>query len=411
MPNFLTPSQSATQYFQVLRSLKPNLNTNDNNSDFVIRGKAISGVVSGLYGDLANINNDPFISTARPSALSIIGQDYNIPQQPATQAFGTNCVTIPGSTNGTAVTPGQLTFLYGPTNILYTNTSGGTVSGGSVTVSIQALSAGQIGNVKSPDTMTVITPPSGIGSTANVVTDVGNGTDAESTDSYRLRLSTRRQNAPAGGNEVDYPQFAFAASPTVRYSTIYRFARGLGTVAIYITAGTTDIDSAVTAGQSIVRIPTTDIISAVQAYYDANVPLTDCPTVYAPSEITIPVGVNVIYAQGLIGASVPSDPINNPLGLSCHQLVQREISRVLYKYAVGGRSLPGKTGGWVVAADLEDGLDVWLSAVPNQNTGVLNGILPILSDWQVLPLDGSTIDKVITKNQLPAPGTITVGAI
>jgi len=410
LPTFLTPSQSAAQYFQILKSIKPDLNTNDNNSDFVIRGKVIAGVVSGLYGDLAKINNDPFISTARPSALTIIGQDYGIAQSGATQAAGASAVQISG-TNGTVITPGELTFLYGPTNILYTNTSGGTISGGVLVVSVQALSAGQIGNIAEPDTLTVVSPPSGVTTPASVIVTIGGGSDTETVDSYRSRLLTRRQNAPAGGNETDYPAFAFAASSAVRSANIYRFVRGLGTVGVYITAGTTDIDAAVTAGQSIVRIPTTDIINAVQAYYNANVPLTDCPFVFSPTEITIPVSVNVIYAQGLTATSVPSDSVNNPLNLNCQQLVQREVSRVLYKYAVGGRSLPGKTGGWVVAADIEDGLDIWLSGVPNQNTGVLNGIIPILADWQVLPLNPPAIDYTISQNQLPAPGTITVGAM
>lgn len=410
MINFLTPSQTNTQYLQVLKSLKPDLNTNDNNSDFVIRGNAISGVVSGLYGDLANINNDPFISTARPTALTIIGQDYNILPQPAVQAIGTNAVSVPG-TNGTAINPGDLTFLYQPTNVLYTNTTGGTIASGILVVSVQCLVAGQIGNVALSDVLTISSPPPGVGSTATVIENIGDGSDAETTDSYRSRLLLRRQNAPAGGNETDYPQFAFAASTAVRSATAYRFVRGLGTVGVYITSGTTDIDGAVTAGEAIVRIPTSDIINTVQDYYNSHVPLTDCPFVFTPTEVPINVGVNVIYASGLTGSSIPSDPVNNPLGLTCQQLVQREVSRVLYKYQTGGRTLPGRTGGWIVAADIEDGLDVWLSGVPNQNTGVPNGIMAVLADWQVLPLDPPNIDLGITQDELPAPGTITVGAL
>lgn len=414
MPSFLTPSQQATAYFQYLKSAKPDLNINDQNSDFIIRGKVISGVTSGMSGDLAKINNDPFITSARPAALTLIGSDYSLPQALATQAQGSSAVTITGCTNGTVVNPGDLTFLYVPTNILYTNTTGGVASGGSLTVSVQCLTAGQVGNIALTDpvdTLSVVSPPPGIGSTGNVVVAIADGSDPETTDSFRARLLSRRQNAPAGGNETDYPAFAFAASSAVRSSTAYRFARGLGTVADYITAGTTDIDSAVTNGLSVVRIPSDDLIALVQAYYNAHVPLTDCPTIIAPTELDVNVSVNVIYATGLTGSSIPSDPVNNPLGLTCQALVEREIGRVLYKYAVGGRSLPGKTGGWVVVADLDDGIDVWLSAVPNQNTGVPNGILPIIADWQVLPLNGDVLDLSIQSNQLPAPGTITVGSM
>lgn len=407
MATFPTPSQIAAQYFQILKSIKPSLNTNDNNSDFVIRGNALSGLVSGLYGDQKKVNNDTWISTARPEALTLKGRDFGIPQNPATQAKSAN-VQVTG-TNGTVVNPGDLVFLYVATNVLYTNTTGGTVTGGVLSVAVQCEIAGQIGNIVAPDTFQLVSPPTGINTSASIITDLADGADAESPDSYRSRLLSRQQNPPAGGNETDYPNFGFAADPSVRSVFIRRFGRGLGTVDVYITTGTTDIDTAVTNGIAIVRIPSSGLLATVQAYYDSHAPLTDCPAVYAPTELDINVTVNVDLATGLTMSSVPSDPVNNPLGLTCMQLIQREVGRVLYKYAVGGRSLPGLTGGWVTAMDIESGLDTWLSAVVNPSTGLAQGIIPILADRQCQKLNPPTsYDLAIGENQLPAPGTITV---
>lgn len=406
MSNFPIPSQLATDYFQILKSIKPSINTNDNNSDFVIRGKAFTGFASGLYGDQQKVNNDTWVTSARPEALTLHGADLDLLQQPAVAASSSQ-VRVPG-TNGTIINPGDLTFMYVPTGVLYSNTTGGTVSAGFLDVSILCEISGAVGNVAAPDTLQIISPPTGITTIANIIQAVSDGADQESTDSYRARLLSRRQNPPAGGNETDYPAFAFAADTTVRSATIRRFGRGLGTVDVYITTGTTDVDTAVTQGLPVSRIPSGGTLASVQAYYDAHVPLTDCPVVYAPSEQPVDVTMNVILATGLTLSSIPSDPTNNPLNLTVQQLIQREISRVLYKLPTGGRVLPGGTTGYVVAADIEEGLDVWLSAVKDPTTGLFMGKIPILADRQCQKLNGSQYDKPLTKSQLASPGTLTV---
>ena len=93
MALFPTPTQLQLQYLQTLASIKPSININDQNSDFVIRGKVFSAFASGLYGDQAKVNNDTFISTASPEALTLIGLDYGIPQLQAT-ASTADSVTI-----------------------------------------------------------------------------------------------------------------------------------------------------------------------------------------------------------------------------------------------------------------------------------------------------------------------------
>lgn len=406
MATFPTPSQLQVDYFNILKALKPSLNTNDPNSDFVIRGKAFTGFASGLYGDQAKTDNDSFIHDCRPEALDLKGADLGIPRQPATQAESPQ-VRITG-TNGTVITPGQITFLYLPTNVLYTNVNGGTIALGVLDLIVQAEVSGQIGNITAPDSLNVVSPPSGVNSTASILQNMADGADIESDDSYRARLLSRLQSPPAGGNETDYPNFAFAADPSVRSAFIRRFGRGLGTVDVYITTGTTDIDTAVTQGLSIVRIPSSLLLATVQAYYDAHVPLTDCAVVYAPVELAINATVNVELAAGLTMSSIPASSLYNPLNLTVLQLIQREMGRVLYKYAVGGRSIPGRSGGFVTASDIEEGLDVWLSAVTDTVSFLPIGKLPILSDRQCQMLNSPSFDLPINGNQLPLPGTMTV---
>lgn len=406
MATFPTPQQIETQYFQILKALKPSLNTNDANSDFVIRGKAFAGLVSGTYGDQEKVDNDTYTSSARPEALLLKGQDLGILPQPATAA---ECpqVEITG-TNGTVVSPGSLTFLYPSTGVLYSNVTGGTIASGILDLQVQAEITGQIGNIKSPDTLQVVSPPNGVDATATLEEDMADGSDVETTDSYRARILQREQQPPAGGNSFDYPNFAFAANTSVRSAFINRFGRGLGTVDVYITTGTTDIDTAVTQGLSIIRIPSSIVIGEVQDYYNAYAPLTDCPGVFAPTEVDVDATVNVDLAAGLTLSSIPSDPINNPLNLTVEQLIEREIGRVMYKLPVGGRIIPGSDDGYVTADDIETGLDVWLSAVKDPVTGLYIGKIPVLANRQCQKLDDPNYDKVLGENQLAAPGTLSV---
>lgn len=402
----LKPSDIQKQYFNILKSIKPDINVNDKNSDFVIRGKTFAGVVSGLYADQAKVDNDSFLQSMRPEALEIAGADMGVARLQATKA-GSSQIRITG-TNGTVVNPGDLSFLYKSTGVLYTNTTGGTISGGQLDLAVECDISGQIGNVSAPDTLIVVSPPSGVQASATIVTSIADGSDIESVDSYRQRLILKRQSPPAGGNETDYPQFAFDADPSVRSAFIKRFGRGLGTVDVYITTGSNDIDNAITNGQSINRIPSPGLISTVQAYYDSHAPLTDMPRVYAPNEIQIPVSVNVRLASGLTLSSVPSDPVYNPLNLNVQQLIQREVARIIYKQPVGGRAIPTLSGGYLVAADIEESLDTWLSAVKDPVTGFYQGKLPLLTDRQVQKLDDPNWNYELNQNELAAPGTVTV---
>ena len=407
MANFLKPSQIFEAYKQILKSIKPSLNVNDKNSDFVIRGQVISGVVSGLYGDQAKINNDTFTSTARPEALVLKGADLGLSIQPATQSTGTLAVTITGP-NNLIINAGDLTFLYGATNLFYTNTTGGTITSGSLTLSVQCEVAGSLGNISSPDALTVVSPPTGVSTTANIVANIAGGSDVESTDSFRSRILARQQNTPSGGNAADYKAWGFLADPSVRSVSVRRFIKGLGTVGVAITTGPTDIDSAVTNGTSVVRLPSASVIANVQAYYDAHAPLTACTTVFGPSETAF----NVTVAVDLSGAntldSIPASSAYNPLGLTIRGLINREITRSLLKVPIGGRTRGSSTQGYIFASDIEINLDTWLSAEADPVTGLARGFIPVLADRQVLPLNGTSYDAPISSNSLAKVGSITI---
>ena len=405
MPNFPSPSDIFSQYTTILKSLRPDINVNDPSSEPIIRGKVLAGLVSGIYADQKKVNDDTYIQDARPEALDRRGADLGIPRQPSTPARSPD-VLFTGTPGATASV--GLTLRYIPTGVLYTLQTAVTLDGsGNGHGTVQANVNGQIGNVTAGDTLQIVSPPPGVSATVTLVQALADGSDIESNDLYKTRLLLRYQRPPAGGNSFDYPAFAFKADPSVRTALIRRFGRGLGTVDVYITTGTTDVDTAITQGLSIVRVPSSTAIANVQAYYNAYAPLTDCAQVFGPTEIPQDVTVRVDLVSGLTLSSIPADAVYNPLGLTVQQLVIREVARVLYKIPVGGRSLPGFTNGFVVGSDIEHNLDIFLSAVTD-STGQTIGKIPILLDRQVGNLDGLNTNRQILANQLVVPGTITV---
>lgn len=405
MPIFPTPTQIFTQYQNTLKGLRPDINEQDPSGEALIRGRVTTGIISAMYGDQRKVDDDTYIRDARPSALLRHGADYDIPKQPAT--FASTADAVFTGTAGTNIAAGTQ-VRYVPTGIIYTTQALAIIGvGGSVSVALQAATAGQIGNVAVGQTLQLVTPLVGVNNTITLGAALADGADTETDDSYRARLLNRRQRPPSGGNQFDYPQFAFEASDTVRSAFIRRFARGLGSVDVYITSGTTDIDTAVTNGLPVLRIPTPATITTVQAYYEAQAPLTDCPRILAPVEVAQDVTVRVRLAAGITLATVPSDTVYNPLALNVEQLIAREVARVLYKVPVGGRTIPGLPNGYVVAADIETQLDIMLSAVPD-DAGIAQGNIPVLLDRQVSNLDGVNVNRELIGNQLAAPGVTTV---
>jgi hypothetical protein len=406
MPSFPTPSQIFQQYKTTLKALRPDINENDPSGEAFIRGRVLSGLMAGLYSDQKRADDDTFIRDARGSTLDRFGADYNIPRQPSTPAES-NAAQFTGT--AATVIPVGTKLRFNPTGLLYTLQSTIVIGGGgSITGTIICDTNGQMGNLASGGVLSLVAPIFGVDSTVTLISAASDGSDIETGDSYRARLLNRRQRPPAGGNEFDYPQFAFAADPTVRSAFIRRFARGLGTVDIYVTSGTTDIDTAITQGLPVLRIPSGGVIATIQDYYDHNVPLTDCPLVIAPTEIVVAASVSVALAAGLtLGTTVPTDPVYNPLGLTVQQLIQREVGRVMYKNPVGGRVIPGQPGGYLVASDIETQLDLMLSAVPGSN-GLPSGKIPLLLDREVGKLDPPSYNKLLAGNELTSPGVITV---
>lgn len=396
--NYKTPSQVADEYLLFLKSLRPEINDRQVDSDWYVRARVTGGVLSGVYSDQRKVGEDAFPQSARHDALDRHLYTYfNGTFNPATVANGFALVT--GAT-GTAVSGGTLSFTYLPNGNAYVNTEDFTITASSgELVAIQSVNTGQIQNLLEGASLSVSTPPLGIDGTAIVANGpLSDGRNQETDAEAAARILAFIRNPVRGGTASDYEFWARTASPAVVTASVLRFPRGLGTVGVVISAGTTDIDQAIDNGDPIVLIPSDELVQTVQDYIETQRPLTDCVTVYKPIQVFQDVTVNVRFSSGSSGTILTGQTLTQA------ELVQREVSRALYKTPPGGRRLGAS--GYVVASEIEEVIDLGLSASP-----YTVGILPILLDRQVLDLSASGANRGLLNNEIVYPGTITINEL
>lgn len=395
---FKTPDQVATEYLQTLKTLKPEVNIDQEDSDWWIKGQVLGGVMSGIYADQQLLSDDPFPQSARREALqkhliTYFNEGFT-PAQPS-EGF----VMITGA-SGAAV-PDLLEGIYDPNGNAYQVTEGGTLleeaeGGASGLFPVTSVEAGQSQNLLEGAELSIASPPAGINPTMTAVGNISDGRDEESNEEAAARILERIRTPLAGGKVSDYKAFARAADPSVVDANVLRFPFGFGTVAVVIKAGTTDIDAALNAGEPVIFTPSSGLLETVQEYIDTQKPITDCVSVLAPEEIEVDVEVSVRYKSGSNSTILSGQTLTN------EQLVQREVQRAIYKTPAGGRILGGS--GFVVASEIEEVIDSNLSAEPYQ----LGEIVELLLDRRVADLSATGPNLMLLGNQIAIPGTITV---
>lgn len=389
-----TPQQVADEYLLHLKTLKPQINTDQTDSDWWVRSRVVGGTVAGVYADVRKISTDAFPQSARREALeqhliTYFGGGF----KPATEAVGN--VSING-VSGATISIGQ-SFFHTPTGKEYTATQNFTLSGPTGSVPVQSILTGQAQNLLAGTQLEISPAPSGITS-PGVVIDPGltDARDEETNDEAAARILARIRSRIRGGTETDYQQWAIEADISVVSATVLKFPFGLGTVQVIVTAGTTDIDNAIDSDQPITLLPSGSLLTTVKNYIDSVNPLTDCVSVSGPTPVLIDVSVSAHFVSGNISTVITD------LGITQGEAIEREVKRAIYKTPIGGRIISGT--GYVLASEIEEMIDYNLSSTP-YTVGVKK---QIVIDRQVGNLSASGANISILANQVAIPGTITV---
>lgn len=243
-----------------------------------VLARALAGAVYGLYGFLDFLARQLFPDTAEREFLDRWSGIWGVLRLAG--AFAAGPVTVTG-TNGTAVPVGALLVRADGAELEIT--IGGTVSGGTATVTVTAVQAGTTGNTVAATALTFKNPVAGIDAGAVVAAGgIVGGEDAETDESLRARLLARIQQAPHGGSAADYVTWAKEIAGVTRaWCLPQQF--GAGTVGVIFVR---DDDSG-----SI--IPDAGELAAVQAYIDVRRPVTAVVTVFAPTAVPLAFTIHV----------------------------------------------------------------------------------------------------------------------
>lgn len=388
-----TPQEIAQDFLDNLKNLKPNLNTDQTDSDWFVKSRVIGGVVAGVYADLNRVSNDAFPQSARREAIDQHLQVWTGAGLRAA-SFAQGFIAVSG-TPGTTVTAGTQ-FQHVATQNVYNSTAEVTLTGPTGEIPVTSVIAGQDQNLLTGTSLTVISPPSGLLTTGTALTPgLADGADAETTEQGATRVLAIIRAQRRGATESDYIAWAFAADSRVNSAKINRFPYGLGTVGIVITSGTSDIDTAIDNDDTINLSPSVDLIADVESYIDAVNPLTDTAFVLSPSLVTVTIDVNVRFVAG------DQNTLISEAGVTQGHLVEREIMRAIYKNPIGGTAIDTTTNRYLLASLIEEQIDINLSASNGKK-------YQIIADRQVTDLGGSGVRYALTSTQKAVPGTITM---
>lgn len=260
-----------------------------------------------------------FASTA--DALWLRRHGFELGLAPISGQPALGAVTV-AATPGLVV-PAGLQFVR-EDGLSYTTMTGARATAASVTLYLEADTAGSLGNLE-PGAALALAPdaaaPEGLGSVATVVAQsdgsgLSAGTDGEPIEAFRARVLARKRRPPQGGSAHDYETWAREALPAIRDVFVDSFVNDQRVIWLAFTV--TDQPG---------FIPTLTQIARVQAYIDD--PIRRPVTARAEVVRLVPVPVPIV-----IGGLSPDTP-------DIRASVAAEIAAVFIDRAVPGRPTLG----------------------------------------------------------------------
>jgi len=240
------------------------------------------------------------------------GRLWGVERKPA--GFASGAASFTGTDGAQVLTGAALT---GSDGLAFTVTAGGTVAGGTVTVTVTADAAGADGNRDAGAALTLTSPPAGIDPAgAAAAGGLTGGTDVEPDgamgvrEHYRGRILERIQQPPHGAALFDYPVWAkTVAEVTDAWAAENEQGRGSVTVRVMTYGATGDgipaagTLTAVAAVLEDLRPPGIELFVAAPVAVPLDVTIADLtpdtPSVRAAVEAELAALIRRIAAPGV----------------------------------------------------------------------------------------------------------------
>lgn len=247
--------------------------------------RAFSEVEAGtshlLYGRLEWSFQQLFPDTAEQEFLDRWASIWGVQRIPSSAAFGTSTWQ---AQPGARIAAGAL--IQRADNVRYITRDGGSEEAGTITVAIEAVTLGAIGNTEAGTQLNLLTTFAGV-AVQGLVADPGlaGGADQQTDQALLQAVLMRIQMPPHGGAAFDYVRWALEV-PGVTRAWCYPLEMGVGTVTVRF------MMDDVRADQD--GIPTPADVDIVAAYIDVRRPVTAKVYVAAPIPFPIPVVISAL---------------------------------------------------------------------------------------------------------------------
>lgn len=228
---------------------------------FRVLALALAAVLSLLYRFGAWIYDQPFPQTADREALLRIGASYGLYPNPAVAAVLTATAT------GASDTVTQAGWLYQINGVVYEQQEDVAITAGTATITVECLTAGDIGNLSNGDIITLVTPQTGVDNDATIASTATTGEDEEDIETFRATVIQRLQQRPQGGAVQDYVGWALEVAGIVK---AFAFNTAPGVVSVYPLIALTGT-----------RVPAAPKLAEVEAYISDPVRKPLCASISA----------------------------------------------------------------------------------------------------------------------------------
>ncbi len=308
----------------------------EDNDDLAVRLWAVAAQLAALYSECGWSYRQSFPQTAEGESLDLHGQMRGLTRRVGVRARGTlrffleyplmDDLHIP---SGTVCTDAGL--------VRFVTLEACTIPAGETYADAQAeAEAAGIGGNALAGTITLMTrAPVSVAGVTNPEAFVG-GIDPEDDETYRQRILDSYRRLPNGANAAWYEVRALEVEGVAAVSVLPRW-QGIGTVGVVIAAGQ--------------GMPDETLLQAVEEVLEPAREIATDVTVLKPTEVSVPVTVQVQVAQGFDPATV----LLNVRTVITQYFNGTLLGKQLYRAALGQLvySVPGVEN-YVLAAPSSD---------------------------------------------------------
>ena len=280
-------------YNQIYERMKNNYiessgNNFDEASEIAVRMKVMAGEIFNAYSSLEWLKRQMFASSASGEYLDYIARERGIERRQATKAKGVLTFSVEEASSDPILIPrGTVVVTPGSNPLRFYTTEDAVLPLMTMSVSVNAEAevAGFAGNILAGINFLPVSVPAEIVQIRNNSRFVG-GADTETDSSLRERIKDTYYCVPNGMNKAYYQQLAKTVDGVKKVGVV-SFARGAGTINVYVSGNEDDISQAVVD----------EVAQVIQSKREVNLDVQVFAAVKSPYNLNVTVKAKAGYTQ------------------------------------------------------------------------------------------------------------------